>query len=173
MELTQEYVRSRLDYDPESGVFKWKTIGDFKANAGTVRVGDVAGHVDYRGYVLIGIRRRRVLAHRVAWLWWHGFLPEKPIVIDHINRIKSDNRICNLRLADRSQNVQNVGLRSNNTSGHRGVSYSAERGKWVAMIHHKKTAKPLGRFDTKEEAINAYRSAARRLFGEYACFDAT
>jgi hypothetical protein len=159
-ELTAEYVRSILDYDAETGVFTW-------VNArGNLKAGSVAGTVDYQGYVRISINERRYRAHRLAWLYVHG---EKiNVEIDHINGVKSDNRIANLRTATRSQNEANKAKTQKNTSGYKGVSWHKDVKKWIAHIMVNQKAKYLGSFSTREEAHKAYCSAANDIFGEFA-----
>lgn len=92
-------------------------------------------------------------------------------LVDHINRIKQDCRRSNLRLATPPQNAANTVLRRNNTSGYKGVHWDRERSKWAAQIriHQKKTN--LGRFDTPEEAYDAYCKAAKAAFGEFCRLD--
>lgn len=171
MTLTAERARSALDYNPETGQFVWKLIGLRKKNAGRKKVGDAAGCIDERGYVVFRFDKKKYYGHQIAWLITHGYIPKRPFVLDHVNRNKSDNRISNLRLADRSQNVQNVARRKNNTSGHRGVSWSAERQKWVAVIRKNGRHYHLGYFDSKKVAAVVRSLAADKLYGEFACHD--
>jgi hypothetical protein len=105
------------------------------------------------------------MAHRLAWLWHYG---EWPTQVDHINRVKSDNRIENLRLATNSQNRANTGLRRDNASGQTGVWFDNHRKKWAAEIHWQNQKTRLGRFNTFEAAQSAYRQAAKEKFGEFA-----
>ena len=150
MELTQEYLKNILDYNPEIGLLSWKV------SRGNVKKGSVVSYVE-DGYIRIGIDGIVYQAHRIIWLWMIGEWPE--LHLDHINGDRSDNRLCNLREATYSQNAQNRKLANNNTSGYKGVSFKSN--KWVAGIN-------LGAFNTKEEAALAYNEAATKLFGEYA-----
>ena len=150
--LTQERLKELLRYDPETGKFCWAVSP--RAN---IKVGAEAGTSDAHGYVIISIDRRLYRAHRLAWLWVYGEWPSSEI--DHINRTPSDNRIANLRLADRFLNTQNVGIRSDNTSGHRGVGFHKISGKWRARYQLNKRNVDLGYFPTKEAAVTAYLSA--------------
>ena len=154
--LTQEYLKEILSYDTETGLFTWK-----QRTAYRLKVGDIAGCLDDLGYVKITIKYTRYGAHRLAWLYCYGEFP--PLEIDHINRNRSDNRIDNLRLADRCLNTQNTNMRSNNSSGYRGVSYYKANGKWKAQIRSNKKWHNLGYHDTPELASGAYEEAKRKL----------
>ena len=155
-ELTAEYLRSILHYEPETGIFTWKV-----RTANSVKVGDVAGCPDGRGYLRIKVCSRKYQAHRLAWLYVYGEWPK--LDIDHINRNGSDNRISNLREVTHKQNQQNRSKPSNNTSGHPGVCWHKRDSKWVAQIRHNKKHTHLGYFATIEEAIAA-RKAAEKLY---------
>lgn len=159
MELTQARVRELFDYR-EDGALIWKIYRSQNA-----RAGDVAGYKKSHGYLYISIDDKRFIAHRIVFLWHHGYLPAD---VDHINGIRSDNRIENLRAASRSQNLQNSKKSSRNTSGFKGVSWCKKRMKWRANIcaNYKQVA--LGYFDTPEAAHAAYVEAARSLHGDFA-----
>jgi len=90
------------------------------------------------------------------------------IQIDHINRVKDDNRIENLRLATRSQNEANTGLRRNNSSGFKGVYFFKRTNRWLAKIAYDGLEIHLGYYDSAEEAAMAYNSAAVKLKGKFA-----
>ena len=158
--ITHDRLRELLDYDPETGVFRWKV-----ARSG-MHPGDVAGTPSARGYINIGVSRTRAGAHRLAWFYVHGVWPSKGI--DHINGNCADNRIVNLREANQVENLQNSGRRRNNKSGYKGVSWHSKNRKWVAWIAANVTHIYLGRFDNIEDAADAYRRAADQLHGEFA-----
>ena len=155
-ELTAEYLRSILRYDPATGIFTRKV-----RTSRNVKVGDIVGSQNGDGYLLISVRSRRHKAHRLAWLYVYGAWPEDQI--DHINRNRSDNRISNLREATNKQNMQNASKRSDNTSGHPGVSWYKQKSKWQAKITHNQKKIHLGSFTTMEEALSA-RKAAEKLY---------
>ena len=155
-ELTVEYLRSILNYDPETGIFTWKI-----SNSSRAKVGAVAGSLDGNGYLRLRLQSRLYQAHRLAWFYMCGEWPK--LNIDHINRNPSDNRLVNLRDVTQKQNLQNAGKRSDNTSGHPGVSWYKQRSKWRARIKHNQKNIHLGYFSTLEEAIAA-RKAAERLY---------
>lgn len=148
-----------LVYCPETGFITFK--------------GAATGTVDKsHGYVKVCADCKRFYAHRVAWLKMTGEWP--PFEIDHINRVRTDNRWCNLRLANKRENRCNRTISATaNTSGFKGVHFAKHvsdktRKKWRAEIWHKGKKHCLGYFLTPEEASSAYRVAATRLHGEFA-----
>lgn len=157
--ITAEVLRDTLAYDPETGEFSWR------ASRKGVRISDPVGTVDTRGYRRIHLNRKLYWAHRLAWLYVYGEWPSTGL--DHVNCVKSDNRIANLRLATKVQNGRNVGKRAHNTSGYKGVTFDASRQKWMAKIFVEKKHICLGRFANREEAAEAYKAAAERYFGEF------
>ena len=155
-ELTQERLQELLHYDPETGIFT-----NLKSR-GRVKIGSVAGSKNPNGYIYIAIDSKKYRAHRLAWLYVHGNFPEK--CLDHINEVKDDNRIVNLRLATNLENHQNQSSpRTNNTSGFNGVGWHKFSGKWLARIMANGKHKHLGYFDTAEEASAVYLAAKRKL----------
>ena len=156
-------LKRRLSYDPETGCFFW-IVGNRKN-----RTGERAGSVNPCGYRVINIKNRLHREHRLAWLFVYGTIPSEDI--DHINQDKSDNRIANLRLACSALNKQNLGLRADNKSGVRGVSWSKEYSKWVASIQVNYKMRMLGRFVNKEDAIAA-RIEAQQKYHPFSNADA-
>ena len=159
-ELTAEYLRSVLDYNPDTGTFTWKV-----STAHRVKVGDVAGSLDGHGYLRIMVQSRLYKAHRLAWLYMHSNWPKGQI--DHINRNRSDNRISNLRDVSRKQNLQNSGKSSANTSGCTGVSWDKQKSKWRAHIMHNYKLIHLGYFSILEEAVAARKAAELKYWGAH------
>lgn len=130
-----------------------------------MKAGDIAGTVDKtNGYRRIAIDGKRYAAHRLAWLYMTGVLPEE--LIDHENRQRDDNRWANLRPADNSKNAVNSRQR-HNASGARGVDYFEDRGLYRARIVKDRKLRSLGYFSSIEAASRAYEEARAKLFGEY------
>lgn len=157
---TLAIVRQQFSYDPETGVLtRARTARRWKA-------GQRCGHLGKSGYVYVWADGRLFRAHRVAFAIYYGAWPSADI--DHINCVKSDNRIENLRAATRQQNVANQRLRSTNRSGCKGVYWSKARGEWRAQITVNGHTKALGAYATFDEARAVYCRAAEVHFGEYA-----
>ena len=154
-ELTQEELKRVLKYDCKTGVFTWKVNPCKNMKSGTV-----AGSVHSRGYRYISIGEKKYLAHRLAWLYAHGCMP--PDQVDHINGRKGDDRLINIRLANRSENQQNkYKPKSDSKSGFLGVCFSKRDKKWKAQIHLGGRNTHLGLFFTPEDAHQAYLEAKR------------
>lgn len=164
-----EYIRQRLDYDPETGVFTWRVKEvRCKQDRGfnTTKAGRRAGTTDpSRGYRFITIRPIHYYEHRLAWAYVCG---EWPDLVDHINGDCGDNRIANLRAASVSQNGFNRGAARTNKVGLKGVSQCPMTGRWLAKICSYGDRRFLGRYDSPAEAHQAYASAAAKLHGEFA-----
>jgi len=158
--LSPEQLRELLDYDPETGVFRWK-----QRVARRVRVGDVAGRLNSEGYRNFSIRGRHYRASRVAFALVYGRWPSGSM--DHINRNRRADRLCNLRECTLSENSRNASLRGDNSSRLKGACRS--NGRWQARIRIDGKPAYLGTFSTPELAHAAYVKAAIEHFGEFAC----
>lgn len=152
-------VRDLLEYDPETGRMWWKEFRN-----GNCLAGAEAGWIE-KGRRRIEIDHKIYLVHRVAYFLHTGEQP--PQFLDHKDGDALNNRFSNLRPATRRENNRNKGVYANNTSGHKGVRYRAEMGKFVARIGHNGRKKHLGVFDTLDEAVAAYQSAAKSLYGDF------
>jgi hypothetical protein len=157
--LTQGYLKECLHYDPETGIFTWnerpeshfKTIGSGKA-WNTKYANEIAGsRYSKTGYTLISINYTLYYAHRLAFLYVEGYIPENHV--DHIDKNKLNNQWDNLREVSVQCNLQNSHLSSANTSGVTGVYWEVARKKWVAQITISIRNFILGRFDRFEDAV--------------------
>lgn len=166
----QEYLRECFDYDPKVGNLTWRVRPPehFPTQRG-MRVhhsrfaGKVAGTLHGEGYWQIILNMKMYLEHRLVWIWLHGSHAEG-LDVDHINRVRLDNRECNLRLATRSENLRNV-ERERGVSPLMGASFDKRRKKkpWYSRIRVNGKSVQLGRFKTAEEAHEAYKAAAISL----------
>ena len=146
-----------LSYDPSTGHFTWLP------QSGKRRAGTRAGAVIGSGYRQIKFRKQTYLEHRLAWFFAYGCWPSGGV--DHINRHRVDNRICNLREATQLQNNFNTPSRGG-ASKFKGVY--REKGQWRARIKFDNRNKCLGYFNSEEAAAVAYDAAATRLAGRFA-----
>lgn len=157
--ITQERIRYLFTYDPIDGSFVRR-----KRTANMSKVGEKAGSVNSKGYIVMKVDGKAYKAHRLAWLWWHGEWPKDQI--DHINGDKQDNRIDNLRVVSNSENCQNKIKPYKNSKIARGVRYDERPGR-VKRYESRLTVNGvrifLGSFNTVEEAYEAYISAKMRL----------
>lgn len=168
-DLTLEYLRQRLRYCPDTGIFTWlpKPDDNWKNRSwNTFHVGKPAGTLQKTGYIHVTIGKKPFLAHRLAWFYVHGAWPPK--FIDHVDRDKGNNRIANLRLATRSQNSANAGLRSDNKSGAKGVFFVKKKKIYEVRVKHHGVIHFIGSFSELSTAASAYDAAAARFFGEFA-----
>lgn len=143
-------LRSVLDYDAGSGVFTWKVRPSRRVYAG-----DVAGTRDKEGYTVIKFQRRLYFAHRLAWMYCFGHWPTQRI--DHINQVKSDNRIENLRDVSHAANMCNISEICMTKTGVRGVTKPKNR--YCATINFGGVQRRIGWYDTCAEAKSAYQVA--------------
>ena len=157
--LTQEEVQRHMGY--EDGKLFWRISPNNRAP-----VGAEVGTLRSDGYRQVKFRGTRYLTHRLIVLYHHGYLPENQI--DHINRVRDDNRIENLREVTRSCNMRNSGLQTNNTSGIKGVCWDKRRKKWYARIKVKSKKRNLGYHTTKLEAA-CHRLAAEQCLNWSTC----
>lgn len=153
-------LREVLNYDSETGVFTYTGVTPGRAK------GDIAGCMDKStGYRVIRIDRVLYYAHRLAWQYVTGEVPD--LEIDHKNLKKEDNWFDNLRKATRSQNERNKPAPSNNTSGAKGVSFCRTKQRWRAFITHEGKMSSLGYFVDKGDAIMARNRASERMHGDF------
>lgn len=165
MKLFEQRIRESLAIDESSPTgLRWNHGYDHHVR------GKAAGTRLKNGYwhicVSVNGVKRRFLAHRLAWFLAHGRWPEEDI--DHINGDRSDNRIANLREASRSENLQNAAMRSDNTSGVKGVYFNKARGKWQAYIRLDGKQAYLGIFTELADASLAIHEAREKHHGTFA-----
>lgn len=153
-------LRRAFTYNPLTGILRWAYKPRVNTESGAEAGCKMGG---YRRVCLHGVSMQ---VHRVGWAMHYGKWPKDQI--DHINMIRDDNRITNLREATNGENKWNTLAQSNNSHGSKGVAWDAQKQRWVAriMIHGKRIK--IGRYRTREEASLAYAGAAEKLVGEFA-----
>lgn len=160
--IDRDYLKQRLHYDANSGVFTYLTQGAerFKSmracNAWNARFsGEIAGSKDSRGYIQVKLDGHKHLAHRLAFLYMTGKMPKE---IDHIDRVRANNAWLNLREASHIQSSGNkfsIGF------------YKTKSGRFRAQICVNYKITHLGTFDTEVEARSAYIKASKNALEEF------
>ena len=150
MALCKDILQDMFTY--EQGKLYWNYSP--RAN---VKTGDEAGSTDAYGYVCIKINQKIYKAHRLIYIMFNGHIPNR-LQIDHINGIRNDNRIENLRVVTNQQNQFNKKVK--------GVDFHKKTSKWRARITRDKQLHHLGLFDTEEEARQAYLKA-KKIYHKY------
>lgn len=153
MRATVDELRRNLDYNPDTGIITWKIARS------KMKSGSVAGYVQHRGYLQIKFNNVAYTAQIIAWVLYNGEYPNGEM--DHINGIRTDNRICNLRAVTKRENQQNMIYHRNGKLV--GSCFIKSSGKWKSRIVIKGKIVELGIFNTEEEASAAYFAKARTL----------
>jgi hypothetical protein len=156
--ITQEELKEILDYNPDTGIFTNRVTRNSRAVKGTNLNPTNEGN-----YGSVHINKQKYLQHRLAWFYVYGKWPKEQL--DHINRIKSDNRISNLRECSPRENSYNT-KGQNKTSKYKGVSL--DNNKWKAQIRINGIKTTIGRFNTEIEAAKAYDEKAKEFQGDFA-----
>lgn len=152
-------LKDRFNYDPATGIFTWRNPISKKC-----RAGEVVGSINKNGYLRLTFNGKRFPLHRMAWLYVYGSIPNG--MVDHINGIKTDNRISNLRIANKSQNAQNMRkARADNKCGYLGVfrNQNSAKNPWYAQIQIDGKSRHIGCYPTPEAAHLAYIAKKREL----------
>jgi len=157
--LTHDKVKELFDYNPNCGILRWKI-----SLSNNVKAGDVAGTIGSQGYLRVAIDGKTYQNHRIIYLWWYGFLPE---FVDHIDTVKINNFISNLRECTISQNGWNSKISSDNTSGVKGVTWHKGSKKWQAQIQVNKKSLYLGVFNNIESAELIVKNKRSEIHGEF------
>jgi len=149
--ITQERIKELFHYCPDSGVFTRLL------RASNAKAGSIASSTNVDGYLRASVDGSVYSLHRLTWFYTYGAFPKNHI--DHINGIKNDNRIINLRDVSASKNTKNSPTRIDNTSGVIGVYWYKNLNKWAAEVSFDCKRHHLGLFKYKWDAICARKSA--------------
>ena len=155
--ISQQELKNILCYDPITGIFTY-----IKRTANCINIGDIAGWINSCGYLNIKINGTSYKLHRLAWLYVYGCFPKNQI--DHINHLRSDNRLINLRCVTNTNNQRNASIAKTNTSGVMGVSFFKKQGRWYAEISNNNKKIYLGCFYNFNDAVIA-RKMAEKEYG--------
>lgn len=159
-DLTADMLKSIVFYDEASGLFYRKLKDATLKNK-------PSGTVSRNGYIVLNILQKTYYAHRLAWLYCHNVFPQQHI--DHINNVRTDNRIANLRDVSRSINNRNIKVaKKNNKTKFLGVSYSGKKLPFRSRIYINGKQKEIGLFHTAEEAHQAYLKEKNKLISSSA-----
>lgn len=167
-DITKEQIEKYLIFDGRDFYWKERQPGD-QLNAVQCKVfnsrkaGKKAGSIEPQGYVCIQIMGKKYKAHRLIWCMVYGAIPSD-MQVDHINHIRHDNRLENLRLVSQSENERNASIRKDNGAGRTGVRWHETQLRWHAFIRHEGKQKHLGSFKEFSDAVNA-RKLAEIKFG--------
>ena len=156
--ITQEYLISAFEYKDGQLIRK---IG--RAN----EIGQIAGYLIPAGYVRLKIKGKNYAAHRIIFFYHNGYLPE---CVDHINGIKTDNCIENLRAATKSENCMNQKLRNTNKSGIKGLKWQKSNSRWVVAIMKNYKYYYFGCFKDKELAELVAIEATELVHGKFSSY---
>ena len=168
--LTHDAVVKMLDYDPATGIFRWRHRADRSKQWNTKYAHKRAGSFQKTGYRQIEVGADTPISTaRLAWFYQTGQWPTQQI--DHINGVRADDSFANLRQADNAQNNQNRLKQSNNTTGVRGVTKHLHL--FRARINVRGKQIEIGCFSTLEEAAEARRKAELFHHGDYAPTEGT
>lgn len=148
--ITLEQLRGLLSYDPDNGLFTWTVSPNRR-----IKAGSIAGTTASRGYWCIKLLGKRYYAHRLAWLYSTGHWPS--LNVDHINRVKTDNRLCNLRDVTCAVNSGNT---HRTKTDYPGISWSEKRGKWRVYMRIGGARVDFGYFKSLDSAIELFKSKA-------------
>jgi hypothetical protein len=154
--ITQERLHEMFEY--RDGILYRKI------SLGRAKAGDRVGFVNDKGYVAVNIDKQCIVLHRIIWMMQHG---EMPSLIDHIDNNKQNNRIENLRLADKFENAHNRPIHKNNTSGCKGVYWCGRTEKWKTQIMCNRKSYHLGYYESLEEANEVVSLARDMLHGQF------
>lgn len=162
-----DFAREMFDYNPETGVITRKQCRISRL------IGEEIGRIQRDGYIHVEFgwwsRRYNLLAHRLGWLIYHGEWPKDQL--DHINGIRHDNRLCNLREATQAQNNANTRMYKNNSSGYKNIKWEPDRKRYGVFIRYDNKLRRLGRFKTIEEAISVRNAKYEEIYGEFTRYE--
>ena len=162
--MDQAYFARYFHYDPETGQLTWAVSRSNKIRAGTH-----INNIHTNGYIVVQLLGKFLYCHRIAMVM--AGIDLKPTdCVDHINGVRADNRIVNLRIATNSQNAQNSKVRKHNQSGLKGAKL-LQNGRYGSRIILDRKEYWLGTYATAQEAHEVYKEASIRMHGKFGRFE--
>lgn len=158
--LTQAELKELLEYNPDTGLWKWHTP------KGSCKKGWFCGSRSIGGYLDIKIRGKSYRTHRLAFLFMEGAFP--PDLVDHIDGDTANNKWHNLRHCSYSGNNRNTRLPNTNTSGYKGVSRREGRSTWTVRLSVAGKTRNFGCYKDLELAALVAEEAREKYHGEFA-----
>jgi hypothetical protein len=155
--LTKELVNNLFEY--KDGILYWKNTTYRQTNF----IGQEAGTID-NNRRQITIDKKHYKTHRIIFLMFNGYMPKE---VDHIDGNSLNNKIENLREANRSENVCNIGIKKNNTSGHKGVHWDKARNKWMVTVQKNNKIVFNKRFEDLELAVLVAEEARNKFHNSF------
>lgn len=159
--INQEILKLNYSYDEKTGVFTRLVSNNHRYKIGQITSGTMNGH----GYLKLTINKKSYLCHRLAWLYKYGHWPNNHL--DHINGIKTDNRICNLREATIQQNNFNKKVRIDNKLQAKGIYLIEKTNKYCVRGTIDGKRLHIGHFDNIDDAKKAYENFSKKYHGEF------
>lgn len=155
---TKEQLHQLFEY--KDGDLYWKI-----SRNNNIKVGQVAGMLRPDGYKRVNINKKNYYLHRLIFIYHNGFITDE---IDHIDNNKLNNRIENLRVATRIQNMLNCKINSRNTTGIKGITFDKEKSKFRPYLSVNKKRMYLGCFDSLDDANTELQKARIKYHGSFA-----
>ena len=151
-----------MHYDAKRGIWRWRVTSQGRRTG----KGSIAGCLNSNGYRYIMVNGKVYKSSRLAWFYIRGYFTENQV--DHENRVRDDDRWCNLREVSHQCNIRNRKDNKNNTSGVKGVYWNKQTGKWRARVMVDGKLKSLGYHDDFTEAV-VHRLAAEQCLDWEGC----
>ena len=157
--ISHDYVLSAFDYQDGNLIRKTGRVNEIGQIAGCVHKG--------KGYIHVKIKAKAFKAHRLVFLYHHGYLPE---FVDHIDGDKTNNKIENLRAATKEENCRNQKIRSTNKSGYKGVKWVEHCKKWQVEVCKNYKQLRFGRYEDLELAGLVAMEATDLIHGRFSAY---
>lgn len=165
MDILIQYALDHLAYNKDDGSLVWIKIPP-RYNGKVCAVGKEAGSIHHTGYRVITLYGKKVQAHRLAWAMTYKEWPVGEI--DHANGIRNDNRIENLRVVTRTQNMQNARCKSNSASGIKNVQWDSSAQLWRVRVRVDGKRYHVGRFKNIDDAALAAKEFINKSHKQFA-----